>query len=203
MLRLGAALLGGGTMGAIITNAVTAYRNRIQPVRYKMKTTPLFTEGVQSKTIEAKVTLTEAGKDYRLNNLFLTEVTVTNTGNQHIKEFTIGLTISEEAQMVHVNCDPPDRHHAASTANPPSPAQPKREVDYVLKPFNRRDLYIFRIFSTCVKVEEPGKVSLSSSEGIRFVSAQGLIESFDLIDVKYPGLATGIRLMAKLVVPKI
>jgi hypothetical protein len=202
-IKLGVSFLSEGFLGSVLTNAVTVFRNRVQPVRYRIKTTPLFTEGVQSTTIEAKVTLMEAGKDYRFDNLFLSELTVTNTGNQNIKEFTVGITMDDSAQMVHVSCDPPDRHHGATVVNAPSPAQPRKDVDYVLKPFNRRDPYSFRILSTCFQDEEPGKIMLSSSEAVRFVSTQGLIESLDTIDVRYPGIASAIRLVAKITVPKI
>jgi len=196
-LKLGATLVGGGLMGAVLTNIIQAHRNRIQPVRYRAKTTPLFLVGIESTTLKAKVTLTEGGASHELDNLFLTELVVTNTGNQHIKDFTMGITLDGTAQMVNVACDPPDRHHTAAVIKAPTPAERSREVDYTLKPFNRRDVYRFRILSTCFHGEKPGDPKLSSSEGIRFVSSQGLMESLD--DAGYsPALEILVKIAANI-----
>ena len=186
-IKLGVSFLSGGLLGAVLNNVVTIYRNRVQPVRYRLKTTSIFADTLQGTPVEAKVSLTEGGTDFRFKNLFLTELTITNSGNQNIKEFMLGITSSEKALLVGVNCDSPDRHHGALAADVPTPAVPKREVDYVLKPFNRGDRYSFRILSTCAQDGEPGKIQLSSSEAVRFVSYDNLIESLDLVD-SLPGM---------------
>src|ERR1039458_2519527 len=97
LVKVGAALIGGGAAGAIITAIVTSYRNRIQPVRYRMKTVPVFSKAPRSSTIETVVTLRANGQGYDFANLHLTELSIVNSGNQNIKEFTIGKTITNSA----------------------------------------------------------------------------------------------------------
>ncbi len=181
-IKLGVSFLSGGFLGAILNNVIMVYRNRVQPVRYRSTTTSIFADNLRGATVEAKVSLSEAGAEYRFNNLFLTELTITNSGNQHIKEFTLGITTTGTTQLVGASCDPQDRHHTAGAVVIPKPSAPTADLDYVLKPFNRGDRYSFRILSTCPQNKEPGKISLSSSEAVRFVSYQNLIESLDLIE---------------------
>ena len=113
-LRLGAALLGGGAAGSIITAIATSYRNRVQPVRYRMKTVPVFAKAPKTSTLETVVTVKIADQEYGFTNLYLTELSIVNTGNQNIKEFTIGLTMSDNDRIVNAHCDAPNRHHNAS-----------------------------------------------------------------------------------------
>jgi hypothetical protein len=136
-LKLIGAFIGGGFLGAVLNSMVSIYRSRVQPVRYKVEISPVFNHNMSRGAVDAKLTLTEDGRDYTFDSLFLIEVIVTNTGNQNIKEFTLGLTVDGSTQMVSASCIPPDRHHSAVTARAPVPSAPSTEVDYVLKPFNR------------------------------------------------------------------
>jgi len=168
-LKLAATLLGGGAAGAIITAIVTSYRNRIQPVRYRIKTTPVFAKAPKSSTLETVVTIKENGKEYGFASLYLTELTIVNSGNQNAKEFTIGITMGESHRIVNAHCESPDRHHRGDQLDPLSPAHPKQAVDFRLIPFNRKDTYLFRLLSTCTGDFEPGGIKLSSSEAVRFL----------------------------------
>src|ERR1039458_7245968 len=168
-LKLGATLLGGGAAGAIIAAVITSYRNRIQPVRYRIKTTPVFAKAPKSSTLETVVTLKENGKEYGFGSLYLTELTIVNAGNQNAKEFTIGITMGETDRIVNAHCESPDRHHRGDQLDSLSPAQPKQSVDFRLIPFNRKDTYLFRLLSTCTGDVEPGDIKLSSNEPVRFL----------------------------------
>jgi hypothetical protein len=92
-LKLAAAVLGGGAFGAIITATVSFYRNRIQPVRFQLKTVPIFAKEPKASQFEAVVILTQDGKEYRFENLYFTELTLVNGGNQDVKQFTVGITM--------------------------------------------------------------------------------------------------------------
>jgi hypothetical protein len=170
LVKVGAALIGGGAAGAIITAIVTSYRNRIQPVRYRMKTVPVFSKAPRSSTIETVVTLRANGQGYDFANLHLTELSIVNSGNQNIKEFTIGITMSNNDRIVNAHCEAPDRQHNGSQVGEITPADPKQAVDFKLIPFNRQDAYQFRLLSTSANDREPGEIKLSSSEPVRFVA---------------------------------
>jgi hypothetical protein len=139
-IRLGVALLGGGAAGAVITAIVSAYRNRVQPVRYELKTVPVFANPPKNSTLDTIVTLRENGKDYGFRNLYLTELRLMNAGNLDVKTFTLGITLSEKDRIVNASCDSPDRHHAATQTVKVSAAEPKRAIDFRLVPFNRMDV---------------------------------------------------------------
>jgi hypothetical protein len=123
------------------------------------------------------VTLKEKGREYGFTNLYLTELSIVNTGNQNIKEFTIGVTLSDTDRIVNAHCDAPDRHHNANQVGEITPADPKQAVDFKLIPFNRRDTYLFRLLSTCAKDGEPGDIKLSSNEPVNFVAQIDFAES--------------------------
>jgi hypothetical protein len=169
ILRLSAALLGGGAMGAAITAIVTSYRNRIQPVRFEVKTIPIFAQAPLSESVEILLTIKEKDNKYDFKNLYLTEIKVVNTGNQNIKEFTVGITMSDTDWILNVHCDPPDRHHNAVQDGEITPSDARRIVDFKLAPFNRGDAYLFRLLSTCSEGGEPGKIKLTSSDPVKFV----------------------------------
>lgn len=177
IFRLAAALVGGGAAGAIITAIVASYRSRIQPVRFRMKTVPVFAKAPKTSTLETVVTLKEKGQEYGFTNLYMTELSLVNAGNENIKECTIGITMSDTDRIVNAHCDPPDRHHHANQVCEITPADPKQAVDFKLIPFNRRDVYLFRLLSTCAKDGEPGDIKLSSSEPVNFVARIDFAES--------------------------
>src|ERR1019366_2689230 len=93
IIKLGAAVLSGGAAGAVITALVTSFRNRIQPVRYQVKTVPVFSKAPKNSAIETAVTIRQNGNEYSFGNLYLTEIRVINAGNQNIKDFTLGISM--------------------------------------------------------------------------------------------------------------
>jgi hypothetical protein len=89
-LKLGIALISGGAVGAIITAVVGSYKGRIQPVRYQTSTVPIFARVPKTQGIETLVVLRQNDNDYPFTNLYFTELSIVNAGNQDIKEFTFG-----------------------------------------------------------------------------------------------------------------
>ena len=149
-----------------------------------MKTVPVFAKAPKTSTLETVVTVKIAGQEYGFTNLYLTELSIVNTGNQNIKEFTIGLTMSDNDRIVNAHCDAPNRHHNASQVGEITPADPKQVVDFKLTPFNRQDTYLFRLLSTCAKDGEPGDIKLSSNEPVNFVARADFAESLSLSAVE-------------------
>ena len=83
-LAIGASLLGGGAVGAIITAVVTKYRGKRQPVSYKREQIEVFKHNPDTPFLQAALTLTTEEKDgvhtsVPIKNLSIEQITVRNT----------------------------------------------------------------------------------------------------------------------------
>jgi len=174
--KIAASLVGGGLVGALITNAVTVYRSRIQPVGKRVEITPLFEPGFTGSTLSPVVTVTTSIATHQFTNLHVLEVQVINRGNRDFPTFSFGVTLTAGDSAVHVDPVTPDRHHIATLVIPITPDSPQSSADFNLKPFNRGDAYTLRIFIVASGTQ-PGAVSLSSAEPIRFTDVPSLTES--------------------------
>lgn len=172
-------LFTGGAFGALITAVVTSYRNRIQPVGRRVDVLPLFIQltdtlpvlrGKNSEEVSLNTTISisRGTKEYKFPNLFLVDIQVINKGNKDFEEFPFGITLDEGDHTVFVVHKSPDRHHVVSQSSV-QPEAPKSEIDFSLKPFNRRDLYSFKLYVVIAEGKaEPGEIDFSSRLPIKF-----------------------------------
>jgi len=174
--KIGASLIGGGAVGAIIAAVVTTYRNRIQPVGRRVEILPLLTSSFSGSVLKPGVTVSDGTSDYKFSNLYVADVQVVNRGNRDNPTFGFGMTLSTGDTAVHVEPYGLDRHHAASLATPVTPAKPSGTLDFVLKPFNRGDSYTLKVFIVAGG-SQPGPITIGSSEPVRFTDMPTLSES--------------------------
>lgn len=179
-------LLSGGAMGAIITALVARYRNRRQPVAYTLEVIDIFRKGKNFPRL-AKLLVTEHplgyGEERSVDNLSLARITVTNKGNQDIKEFSFGVTMDEGNKAVDTRFNGADRHHVIKIGFPgfepdKEPKEPVTAIDFFTEPFNRGDTYGVDIYFTYDNSR--GEIKLSSSHPTQFVK---LRESRVLLNV--------------------
>ena len=169
-IHVGAALLGGGAMGAIIKTAVSSYRSRVQPVGRRIDLLPIFRASGSDSSLRAEISITHEGSTRTFKNLFLAEIQVVNRGNQDLERFEFGATLSEGDRCIHVEAEPPDRHHSVLQPSAPTPQALAQEVDLILEPFNRQDSYTFKVYVVIPEEHsEPGTIILGSPSPIRFV----------------------------------
>ena len=156
-------LIAGGAMGALITAFLTHRRNKRQPVIYTKEMIDIFRKGENFPRV-AELLVTEHplgfGERRSVDNLSLSRITVTNKGNQDLREFDFGVTLEKENKAVDVRFEGADRHHeitmglpGVSLENESQP--PVTDIDFQLKPFNRGDTYKIDIYFTYDK--QPGK----------------------------------------------
>ncbi|HET7110624.1 MAG TPA: hypothetical protein VFI41_07105 [Gemmatimonadales bacterium] len=175
-IKIGAGVLSGGLAGAVLTNIITTYRSRIQPVGKRLDVTPLFSPGFTGSALSPSITVTSGATTYQFSNLHVAEVQVINRGNRDLARFSFGLTLTPGDEVVHIEPTVPDRHHAVSLANPVSPATKTATPDFTLAPFNRGDAYKLRVFIVAVG-DAPGAITLSSAEAVRFVDLPSITET--------------------------
>jgi hypothetical protein len=170
-LQVAAALVGGGAVGAVITALVTAYRMRQQPVGRRVDVLPVFRPSRGPGQLEAAIAISHGGKAVTFKNLFLAEVQVVNRGNRDLEEFSFGATLGNGDQCIYVEAAAPDRHHQVLQDTPVAPDAPRREIDFRVKPFNRGNVYSFKLYVVIPAGErEPKEVVLGSPNPIRFVA---------------------------------
>jgi hypothetical protein len=174
-----AALIGGGAMGAIITAVVTTYRNKIQPIGRKIQFIPVFNETIGISSLQAQLTISDGQTNRQFDNLFIANVLLINKGNKHFDEFRFGMTLSEKAEAIYVEPQSQDRHHVVTLVNQVYLNFPASEMDFILRPFNRRDVYSFKLFIVIPKdMEKPDKINFSSPHPIRFIDMTSTAEAF-------------------------
>jgi hypothetical protein len=168
----------GGAAGAIITAAVTKYKNRRQPVGYIKETIEIFKKNLELPSLQAILMIGESGggPGIAFENLSVARITVINKGNEDIEEFKFGITLTGENKAVDLKWETPDRHHVLTLLTPVGlSTTPRKELDFTLKPFNRGEPYIVNVYYTYTDV--PGSIKLSSSHSTQFIE-MGITSEF-------------------------
>jgi hypothetical protein len=176
-VAIAASLLGGGAVGAVITGAISALRNRRQPIGHRVSILPIFQGTLTDSTLPARLTITDPAGRVELDNLFVVEVQLANRGNRDWSNIAIGLTLPGGQTAIHVSAETQDRHHVCSFPSAPRPNSPLPIIDFILQPFNRGDSYVIRAYTVtptgCGAPEHP---QISSPEPVNFRSMPTLTE---------------------------
>jgi len=156
---------------------VTAYRGRKQPVGYRTQILPVFRPEGNASGLKATIAVTHDGRTENFENLFLAQIQVINRGNKDLSEIEFGITLDSEDKCIFIEVATPDRHHEVVQVKAVIPSKPECEMDFVLRPFNRRDQYSLKLYivvpSTQTKPHEP---RLGSPSPVTFVKMPTLGE---------------------------
>ncbi len=176
VLQIGASLLGGGALGAIITAIVTSYRGGIQPVAQRVEVSPLFTSSFTGTSFSPSVTVSDGTADFNFPNLYVADVQLVNRGNRDMSAFVFGITLASADKAVHLEPYGLDRHHVLTQKTSCTPASPNGTLDIELRPFNRQDSYTMKVFIVA-SASEPGPLVIGSSEPVRFTEIPSVAET--------------------------
>jgi hypothetical protein len=170
-----ASLIGGGAVGAAITALVTKYRNKRQPVTFNRERIEVFKYNPDTPFLQAALTLTTEEvngihSSVPIKNLSIEQLTLVNTGNADISEFKFGITLQSDNEVIKVQPETSDRHHAVIMQQEVSLERPQNAVDFVLRPFNRGDEYKFTIHFIYGKSPRP--IRLSSPHSTKLIEAK-------------------------------
>jgi hypothetical protein len=177
-IHVGLGFLSGGAFGAILKIVYDIFRSRTQPVGRHVEIEPVFAKTEEFEDLDAKVTLVHSGATNEFANLFIGSVKVQNRGNQNFADFELGIELGEEDRCVYVGWRNPDQHHKISLLTPVSPGKPARQLNFSLKPFNRRNEYTLKLYLVLPGgVTEPQPMRFSSPEPIRFVDMPTVAET--------------------------
>lgn len=169
-IQIGIALIAGGAMGAILKAVFDVYQKRIQPVGYRIQFTKIFRETIGISSLKAELKMTDGLETRHFQNLFVAEIILRNKGNTHIDEFNFGITLGEGDVAIYTQSENQDRHHTLTQVSQVALGSTAKEIDFVCKPFNRKDTYSFKVFISIPSNEkEPKDILLSSSYPVKFV----------------------------------
>jgi hypothetical protein len=151
----------------VITVVVASYKARVQPIGKRVDVSPLFTPEFGGPAFSTSVTVSDGNTEYKYPNLHLAEIQIVNRGNRDLTSFTFGISLSGKDQAVHVEPKGRDRHHTVTLKSKCTPASPSSVLDFELRPLNRGDSYIIRVFLV-VDGPKPQPLEISTAEPVRF-----------------------------------
>jgi hypothetical protein len=168
-IQIVVAVIAGGAMGAILKAVLDAYQGRIQPIGYRIEFVKIFKDTAGS-SLKAQLQITDGVVWKNFHNLYIAKITIANKGNAHIEEFRFGVTLGGADVAIYTEFEMFDRHHSLAQVSRVALRSTAKEIDFVCKPFNRKDKYVFKVFvSIPLDMQEPQDIRLSSSHPIKFV----------------------------------
>ena len=172
------ALIGGGAMGAIISQIFIWRRNKIQSVGQNIDLKPIFNSEIDNKILSSKIILEDiANQKVEFENIWIATIIIANKGNSDFKTFELGINLKNNAEAVRVIPTNSNRHHQVVFKNEPQLNKPKQEIDLTIKPFNRNQVYEIEIYLTSKnKVILKDDLELISPQSIKFVEIKDFTE---------------------------
>lgn len=156
--------------GALVYAGLSTYRQRPQPIGHRVDVFPDFATPVGAICSRSQVIVSDGQQAYRHDELHLIQIYISNEGDQSFEEFIFGITLGWGDVAVFVEAQSEDRQHKVKQLTPISFAEPQSELDFLLYPFSRRDSYSLRLLVLIGDgKQQPGEISFSSPESIRFV----------------------------------
>jgi hypothetical protein len=165
-----ASLVGGGAMGAVITQFAAARRNQQQPIARQIEFVEVFTDTLGTSSLQTQIAVVDGTDTVIYKNLHVGIIRLTNAGNIDFNAFQFGVTLSPGDTVIHVDSQTIDRLHRASPNQAVTPKQPKAELDFSLAPFNRKETYTIRLFIvTPPDKSAPGPISIATAHSVRII----------------------------------
>ena len=186
---------GGSVVATFFTYFFTSWRNRKQPVGYRLSTDPILRPNREPAAIDAKVVITTSSGEHKFSNLFRTRIELTNLGNRDLDQFTFNVAMKAGDPIVFVEMRGMDNSHVPSCSSAVSPGAVAQTLDFTCTPSNRGDEYAFDLFTVITDDKpEPIEPVLSSSHAVvlsRVKSVSDALGSLGPITVRYNFLGLG------------
>jgi hypothetical protein len=167
-------LLGGGAMGALIKIFYDLNRERRQPISINQSIFSLFRHDKRFNDLEAVLSVAHNGSISEFRTLFVGDVMLRNSSNRDHPDFDFGISLGADSKCVHVGWENPDQHHILSLIDAVSPSEPRAEMRFNLRPFNRNDMYSLRVYLVPGPNDgDPTIKQFTSPQAVRFVDSPG------------------------------
>jgi hypothetical protein len=170
IITLAVTLIAGGAMGSLISILATNLRNRVQRIIYQTETIPFVNEHIKGAGEQAEVLIKLKGEEKSFSNLTLGRVKIKNTSNRDFEEFKFGVTLSGLSMAVYLRAESQDRYHQITSDPQIDLEHLDDEIDFTLKPFNRKDVYSVVLFILPIG-DDPVEIKLVTNHPVKLVEA--------------------------------
>ena len=176
-VKIAAGFASGGVLGSLITNLWTEWRNRVQPVGYRVENDRIFSSKPGLSTLYARVAVLHNDDAYNFDNLSISQLEIINRGNKDLNAFSFGITLSNYNAVIFTEAEGQDRHHTATPVQNATPDNPLNRMDFTCQPFHRGNSYRVKLYIVSPEGEmRTPEIALSSPDPIRFVEAPSMGE---------------------------
>jgi hypothetical protein len=156
-------------IGALLYAGVSAYLNRKPVIGRRVDILQKF-EDLHGLSLQSQITISDGQNSYRYEHLHIVQVEVANQSRYDFDQFQFGITLSSDDILIYIEAQPIDRHHLIKQLSPVTFAAPRSSVDLILQPFNRDDIYRFRLSIVTETTRcSPNPIVFSTPEAVRFV----------------------------------
>lgn len=170
-------LLVSGIIGALLQAAISTYRKRKQPIGRRVDVFPSFADPLGASCSRTQLTLSDGRKDYKYEDLHFVQIQLSNQGDKDFEEFKFKIALSSGDVALYIEGQAPDQSHQVEQLTSLTFAEPKPEIDFILRPLNRQDTYSLRLLIVTPDAsKEPGKIDFSSPQGVTFVALPTVAE---------------------------
>lgn len=168
-IQIGIGFLGGGAFGALIKQFFDYRRNRIQPIGRNIEIKSFY-DSIENKMLNSQVILTGGTQEYKFSKLYTGTIKIVNSGLIDYPSFSFGITGNDNIRFIHLKPTTIDRHHMVEIPDLPTLDNQINKFDVVLRPFNRKDTYIFDILATTIDGDlNQNDIQISSSHPIKWI----------------------------------
>ena len=170
ILIIGLILSLGGAIGALLQAVISAYLAKKPSISKRVDRWPKFEQPLGASSLDAHPIVTDGKSEYKYHNLHHVEVQLSNKSKQDFGDFQFGITLFGDDVALYIESRSPDRHHKVEQLTPTNLSEPKSQIDFNLRPFNRGDYYSLRLLvKTSEEKQAPGKIEISSPLAVRFL----------------------------------
>jgi hypothetical protein len=168
-----------GIIGVLITIFFNFWRNRIPKIKVNRKTEVLYENKVSFGENEVYLVLDKNANDpkknyYAFDNAYIYNLRLMNSSNKSFSKFNFSVTFPKHLSPIMVKASGADKLHVIRQLNVVNPNDDNNDIDFILEPFNRKDVYHILILYTVKpnddeKTEKNDVPRIITNEDAKFV----------------------------------
>lgn len=164
------ALLSSAFLGFLLHFIITANSHKLQIIGRRVDILTKFNSPLGASLLPHQITLSDGEIQYKFEQISIADIHFNNQGNQDFEELKLKLTLAETDSAIYIESYSSDRSHEIEQLTFVSFAEPKSEIDFILRPLNRGDSYSVRLLIISSEpLQEPGEINFSSPQAVEFV----------------------------------
>lgn len=171
------ALLSSAVLGFLLHFIIAANSHKLQRIGRRVDFLTKFNPPLGASLLPHQITLSDGENQYKFEQISVADIHFNNQGTQDFEELNLRLTLSEKDAAIYIESHSSDRSHEIEQLTFVNFAEPKSEIDFILRPLNRGDSYSLRLLIISSEpLQEPGQINFSSPQAVEFVHLPTITE---------------------------